>query len=129
MSINRIVARLKETALTEDEKSKTVKTLTKDLGLPSGCEIHTYEDNAVTITWTKRGGYAGEKILDRVRKKAIDNGWKAKNADSANHPDGSWVANSDTYEKGMALITFRTHYGNTASDNRYSLTVRAEIKE
>lgn len=107
----------------DDEKA--FKKLLRQNGitkLPSGMSSR----RAGTLEWSKDGGYAGEKTIDRMRQQAEAAGWKQGREMDDAHPDGSWVARGDVYVSpdGQIEMSYYSYYGATSYDNSFSITFK-----
>jgi hypothetical protein len=78
------------------------------------------------ISWSKRGGYAGEKMLERLKEKLMGIGFKKESVSGSNSPDGSTVGFGEKliYKPLGWSASFSKSYGSTASSNSYSVTVQ-----
>lgn len=101
-----------------------LKKLLKQNGvtkLPSGTQFKPDR-----ISWSKDGGYAGQKTLDKVCSQLEDAGWKRGEWRTGGVPDGSTVSNSNAYTSpdGQIVMTYSEHFGATAHDNFYGFTFK-----
>jgi len=101
-----------------------LKKLLKQNGvtkLPSGTEFKPDR-----VSWSKDGGYAGQKTLDKICSQLEDAGWKRGEWRTGGIPDGSSVSNSNAYTSpdGQLVMTYSEHYGATAHDNFYGFTFK-----
>ena len=89
--------------------------------LPSGTEFKPDR-----VSWSKDGGYAGQKTLDRICSQLEDAGWKRGEWRTGGIPDGSAVTNSNAYTSpdGQLVMTYSEHFGATAHDNFYGFTFK-----
>ena len=89
--------------------------------LPSGTQFKPDR-----VSWSKDGGYAGQKTLDKICSQLEDAGWKRGEWKTGGVPDGSTVSNSNAYTSpdGQLVMTYCEHYGATAHDNFYSFTFK-----
>lgn len=89
--------------------------------LPSGTEFRSD-----SVSWSKSGGYAGQKTLDKVCSQLEDAGWKRGEWRTGGIPDGSAVTNSNAYTSpdGQIVMTYSEHYGATSYDNFYGFTFK-----
>ncbi len=95
---------------------------------PSGA---VYEKFNNSLTWEKSGGYAGEKSIGIAREKLEKAGFKYSNAKSVGLPDGS-TAGFRIYLLNKKLgwyVTIVLFYGQSASSNRYSITLKKVEKK
>lgn len=105
-----------------DEKS--FKKLLKMNGvtkLPSGTEFRSDR-----VSWSKSGGYAGQKTLGKICSQLKDAGWKKGEWRTGGVADGSAVINSNAYTSpdGQLVMTYREHFGATSYDNFYGFTFK-----
>ena len=108
----------------ESNEEVDIKKLLKLNGvtkLPSGTQIRSDR-----IRWSKDGGYAGRKTLDKMCDVLKDAGWKKGEWKPNGSPDGSWVSNSDSYTSpdDKLVMSYYSYYGATARDNRYSFSFK-----
>ena len=108
----------------EATEEVNLKKLLKQNGvtkLPSGTQFKPDR-----ISWSKDGGYAGQKTLDKVCSQLEDAGWKRGDWRTGGVPDGSMVSNSNAYTSpdGQLVMTYSEHYGATAHDNFYGFTFK-----
>ena len=101
-----------------------LKKLLKQNGvtkLPSGTEFRSD-----SVSWSKSGGYAGQKTLGKICSQLKDAGWKRGDWRTGGIPDGSAVTNSNAYTSpdGQIVMTYSEHYGATAYDNFYGFTFK-----
>jgi hypothetical protein len=106
------------------DAEKAFKKLLKQNGitkLPSGTQFKSDR-----ISWSKDGGYAGQKTLDKVCSQLEDAGWKRGEWRTGGIPDGSAVTNSNAYTSpdGQIVMTYSEHFGATAHDNFYGFTFK-----
>ena len=89
--------------------------------LPSGTQFKPDR-----VSWSKDGGYAGQKTLDKICSQLEDAGWERGEWRTGGVPDGSAVSNSNAYTSpdGQLVMTYCEHYGATAHDNFYSFTFK-----
>lgn len=89
--------------------------------LPSGTQFKPDR-----VSWSKDGGYAGQKTLDKICSQLEDAGWKRGEWRTGGIPDGSAVTNSNAYTSpdGQLVMTYSEHYGATAHDNFYGFTFK-----
>ena len=105
-----------------DEKS--FKKLLKQNGvtkLPSGTQFKPDR-----VSWSKDGGYAGQKTLRNLCIQLEHAGWERGEWRTGGIPDGSAVTNSNAYTSpdGQLVMTYSEHYGATAHDNFYGFTFK-----
>lgn len=108
----------------ESDEQVDIKKLLKQNGvtkLPSGTEFKLDR-----ISWSKDGGYAGQKTLGKVCSQLEDAGWKRGEWRTGGVPDGSSVGNSNAYTSpdGQIVMTYYEYYGSTARDNSYGFTFK-----
>ena len=108
----------------ESVEEVNLKKLLKQNGvtkLPSGTQFKPDR-----ISWSKDGGYAGQKTLDKVCSQLEDAGWKRGEWRTGGIPDGSAVTNSNAYTSpdGRLVMTYSEHFGATAHDNFYGFTFK-----
>ena len=108
----------------ESNEEVDIKKLLKMNGvtkLPSGTQIKLDK-----ISWSKDGGYAGRKTLDQMCDVLEDAGWKRGEWKPDGSPDGSWVANSNSYTSpdGKIVMSYYSYYGTTSRDNSYGFTFK-----
>lgn len=89
--------------------------------LPSGTQFKPDR-----VSWSKDGGYAGQKTLDKICSQLEDAGWERGEWRTGGVPDGSAVSNSNAYTSpdGQLVMTYCEHYGATAHDNFYGFTFK-----
>ncbi len=109
--------------------TKTVRPLKqaiKDLKLPMG-QASCYSSNTYneTYNWNKRGGHAGTKIIAKARQRAVELGW-TEVIQQHNDATGDKVTNAGEYMNPERTVKMYAnyHYGATAMDNRYTITLR-----
>jgi hypothetical protein len=78
------------------------------------------------LSWSKRGGYAGEKMVDRIKERLIAIGFKKDTVGGNNTPDGSYFGFSERLvQKKLGWeALLRKSYGPSASSNSYTATVK-----
>ena len=108
----------------ESDEQVNLKKLLKLNGvtkLPSGTEFKPDR-----ISWSKDGGYAGQKTLKKICSQLEDAGWKRGEWRTGGVPDGSSVSNSNAYTSpdGQIVMTYFEHFGATAHDNFYGFTFK-----
>ena len=76
-----------------------------------------------TAEWEKRHGHAGKNTIRNMCIQLEHAGWKRGDWTTGGIPDGSAVANSETYTSpdGRILMSYYEYYGVTAYDNSYSI--------
>ena len=106
-----------------DEKS--FKKLLKQNGvtkLPSGTKL-SYDGK---LEWSKHKGHAGAKTIRNMCIQLEHAGWKRGDWTTGGIPDGSSVANSQTYTSpdGKILMSYTEYYGCTSYDNSFYITFK-----
>lgn len=78
------------------------------------------------VYWSKRGGYAGEKMQDKFKEKLKALGFKKGTVSGAGTPDGSNVGFRETFvHKKLGWVAeIAKMYGSTASSNSYVVNVK-----
>lgn len=101
-------------------EARTVDPANALIKLPSG--TRRYGD---TISWSKSGGHAGETVIRRVAKAALEAGWQKGPRQNMDSPDGATIGSGSKYHDDMGNeLTVRSSYGATQSSNRYSIDVK-----
>ena len=108
----------------ESDEQVNLKKLLKQNGvtkLPFGTEFKLDR-----VSWSKDGGYAGQKTLGKVCSQLEDAGWKRGEWRTGGVPDGSSVGNSNSYTSpdGQIVMTYYEYYGSTSRDNSYGFTFK-----
>ena len=111
-------------AVNESDEQVNLKKLLKLNGvtkLPSGTVFKLDR-----VSWSKDGGYAGQKTLGKMRDVLEDAGWKKGEWKPDGSPDGSWVSNSDSYTSpdGRIVMSYYSYYGATSRDNIYGFAFK-----
>ena len=106
-----------------DEKS--FKKLLRQNGvtkLPSGTKL-SYDGK---LEWSKHKGHAGQKTIRNMCIQLEHAGWKRGDWTTGGIPDGSSVANSQTYTSpdGKILMSYTEYYGCTSYDNSFYITFK-----
>jgi hypothetical protein len=104
--------------------TKEFKQLLKALHVPSSAD---YCSNVTThrASWTKTGGYAGAKVIDRVRQELRAQDYQMNDYLPTGNPDGSQVGKCTTYVKDGVSVTLDASYGETKDRNRFYISVKA----
>jgi hypothetical protein len=109
--------------------TKAFKRLLKQLRVPASARIEPDDladgSQCHVAVWTKRGGHAGSKVIRTVHCAAHQMGLVASTAISPHSPDGSRVGFDATVSKDGVRVSCLETYGETAADNRFSITVTA----
>ena len=113
-----------EVEFVSESNDMNFKKLLKQNGvtkLPSGTQFKSDR-----VSWSKDGGYAGQKTLDKICSQLEDAGWERGEWRTGGVPDGSSVSNSNAYTSpdGQLVMTYSEHYGATAHDNFYGFTFK-----
>ena len=113
-----------EVEFVSESNDMNFKKLLKQNGvtkLPSGTQFKPDR-----VSWSKDGGYAGQKTLDKICSQLEDAGWERGEWRTGGVPDGSSVSNSNAYTSpdGQLVMTYSEHYGATAHDNFYGFTFK-----
>lgn len=111
-------------AVNESDEEVNIKKLLKMNGvtkLPSGTQFKPDR-----VSWSKDGGYAGQKTLRNLCIQLEHAGWKRGEWRTGGIPDGSAVSNSNIYTSpdGKIVMSYYEHFGVTAHDNYYSFTFK-----
>jgi len=101
--------------------TKQFKSILKALKVPSP----TVTGDTLAYFWVKRHGHAGAKTLQRVRENARALGFTPGDSKTSSDATGDRVARGDTMVKDGVTITFDSFYGQTAYENRFSISVKA----
>lgn len=104
------------------EEPVDIKKLLKLNGiskLPSGTVFRTNK-----VHWEKSGGYAGDKILSKVKAQLRDAGWQRVSGSNGSSADGSLAGSDSRYVSPDRRIevTYYSYYGATSRDNSYGFT-------
>ena len=114
----------------ESDEQVDLKKLLKMNGvtkLPSGIKF-----SGTKATWEKHRGYAGQKTIKNMCIQIEHAGWKRGDGTTSGIPDGSSVANSQTYTSpdGRILMSYSEYFGVTSYDNSFYITFKlAENRE
>lgn len=108
----------------EAVKEVNLKKLLKQNGVTKFPARTEFKPNIVS--WSKSGGYAGQKALNKMCIDLEHAGWKRGEWRTGGIPDGSAVSNSNTYlsPDGQIVMSFCEHFGVTAYENYYSFTFK-----
>jgi hypothetical protein len=111
---------LGEAAEVSDDEA-VIKSVKK--AFPAGAKIDSWSKN---LEWSKRGGYAGEKSIQSSRVKLKALGFKYSDGKVAGMPDGSTSGfKTILLNKKLGWYVIEVmFYGQTASSNSYSLTLK-----
>lgn len=101
---------------------KEHKKIAKSIQFPGKSDVSS---DKKTLTWNKRGGYAGQKTIKKVFDAAKAAGWKDKGTIPGASPSGSVMGTGTTYvdSKGNELYASQS-YGITKADNSYFMTLK-----
>lgn len=78
-----------------------------------------------SVYWSKRGGYAGEKMIDKIKEKLMAIGFKKGGVSGSNTPDGSTIGFGEVLVHKLGWTArLSKSYGVTASSNNYSVSVQ-----
>lgn len=77
-------------------------------------------------SWEKHKGYAGQKTIRNMCIQLEHAGWKKGDWTTGGNPDGSSVANSNSYTSpdGRILMSYTEYYGCTSYDNSFYITFK-----
>ncbi len=94
--------------------------------IPAGSSVT--EDGG--FSWSKKGGYAGEKLIQKYKEMYKSAGWKPKQTTSSGSPDGSVISNNNILVSpdGELEVAFSSSYGVMSSDNRYDIDMKPTKK-
>lgn len=101
-----------------------INDVIKDLKFPKGGKSKgVFNDDEAS--WNKYGGSQGKKTVERVKENAKNLGW-SENFKQDHHPADTYVANQwKLYSPdGEWELTANTHYGQTSSQNSFSLRLK-----
>ena len=91
--------------------------------MPAGSTVETY-NGSTRISWSKRGGYAGENSIIRTKEKAMAVGFEKGNTTHSAVPDGSRTGRgTELTDADGATLSYSLSYGSTASSNSYYITL------
>ena len=108
-------------------ENQTVQSLAKSLKFPSS---NSTVDLGYSISWLKKGGYAGEKTLDNFVKKIKENGWFESKNDFSTTVNGN-TSNIHFYKSPdhKFMIKSQVYFGCEKSYNRFSLDLFSNTTE
>jgi len=114
-----------------NEAVDTLKKIAKVLKFPAGTRYGKDYNGSLRADWSKSGGHAGAKVLDKARDAADAAGFKKHGKGAgADVPDGSSSWDSDKVSKDGWVLEFYSRYGAVAYENKFRLTLTKEaIKE
>jgi hypothetical protein len=75
------------------------------------------------LRWSKRGGYAGAAMQDRMRDKLRAMGFVRTDPKNRMSPDGNVSSDTETWIKTPVQVAFYSSYGVTKHDNSFSVTI------
>jgi hypothetical protein len=101
---------------------KDLKKLARSLKLPGSSEFIA-GDTSSSISWSKKGGFAGDKAIAKVVEAAKADGFVKSGHREGGTPDGSTIANGTVYSKGNITLNVSSSYGATQAYNRFSIRV------
>jgi len=103
----------------------SIKKVARSLGIPN-------DPSGLSdfVSWTKRGGYAGEKKVGTVSRKAIELGWKEESDYHDTHPANGNTSKGTIFisPDGKFKLDASVYFGETASKNAYGLMLK-RVKE
>lgn len=100
----------------------------KDLfGSLSGVEAHV---SSGSLSWSKRGGHSGDKVLSDIVKRAKALGFTKVKQTPGNSPDGSHVWSGEYYQgPNGEMVKVYSNYGVWAPDNYFSAEFKLNPKK
>lgn len=99
-----------------------LKPLVKLLQLPSGGRLGFHGPDV--WSWNKRGGFAGDKAVERVKAAAIKAGWSNTPTSHA-VPDGSTIGRGGVfYSPEGHQLNANSSYGGVKSDNYFTISLK-----
>lgn len=101
---------------------KDLKKLARTLKMPGSSELIA-GDTSSSISWSKKGGFAGDKAIAKVVEAATANGFIKTDRREGGTPDGSTVGHGTVYSKDNVTLNVHSSYGVTQAYNRYSIRV------
>ena len=101
------------------------KQLVRSLKMPSKTEVSPYGNTSRCAWWEAKGGFAGEKTVQRVVTAALLLGFLQKDAAVGGNAEGTTSRYARTFTKDDQRLVVSTFYGQTPRDNRYSITLYA----
>ena len=113
----------------DDLQEASAKTphqkMLKTLGFPkpTGEALRWYGGHGEhKSNWSKRGGYAGGKMIDRTVTKALASGFKKVMNKEGGNPDGSVITSGTHYAHPDGHhLEISKRFGVTKDDNDYSM--------
>ena len=77
------------------------------------------------LTWSKKGGYAGEKTLARIVQRAMDKGFVQRSNKATGTPDGSHMGTGEVFKAPTGeCLTINYSYGVTKDKNYFFAELR-----
>ena len=101
---------------------KDLKKLARSLKMPGSSEFFI-TDSSATISWRKKGGYAGDNAISKVLEAAKNAGFVHQRDHSSASPDGSTVRGGTNLSKDNVSLYVSSAYGVTKSENRFTIRV------
>jgi hypothetical protein len=109
--------------------AKEFTKLLKSLTVPSGGSTGlTPDGRRHEFVWTKRGGHAGDKVVERVAANAIALGFRSSSSQTFNNTLGSMVGHGLLYELDGADVYATSTFGVLKCDNRFFVRITARCK-
>lgn len=105
--------------------AKDFKKLLKAIKFPSG-KGSFIDPKHGYARWEKASGHAGAKTLSKVREAALRAGFASLPANITTDATGDRVSRGSTLVMDGVSVTFYSHYGQTAYENHFSITVNAK---
>jgi hypothetical protein len=99
--------------------TKQFKSILKALKVPAP----TVTGSVLRYFWVKNHGHAGAKTLSRVRENAKALGFQSASSNVSSDATGDRVARGDVLVKDGVSILFSSFYGQTAYENRFSISI------
>jgi hypothetical protein len=120
-------------AKTPEDKTKAgdklgaaaLKSIVKELKLPGGAKAKIDSNG---YKWSKRGGQADNILRPLYASLRTSSTFKKVDSKAADVPDGSSSSSIDRYTNGTHVLELYARYGNTASDNNFSITLTPVAK-
>ena len=106
--------------------TKEFKKILKLLKVPSAACISAFPGDQISATWSKSGGHAGSKVLQRVREAARAAGFKVASEGTHGTPDGSHMGSGNELVKDGVTVGCASSYGVTAFENHFYIHVTAK---
>jgi len=102
-------------------KEKKIPTQNLRKFMPANTEVMGDQ-----LSWSKRGGYAGEKSIAKFVDKIKAAGWEEYDSSQHSVPDGSVMGHGTSYisPDGKHIANTSKSYGSTASSNYYSISIK-----